>query len=596
MNETDNPIRKIDRHFGSFIRELSGNDILETTAVLVSHALGNGNICMDLTSEDWPEELIEKIPDYEEWKKTLENYPDVVACPDGRCPLVFDGRRVYLHRYWNYEKIVAERILSLAKLPPFEMSERVKARAREWFDSSEDLSDFGGHLQLAAGLLPFVSGFVVISGGPGTGKTTVLAKTLSLQLLENPSLEIALAAPTGKAAARMKESLSSALSVLDIDIAVRERLSSLEACTIHRLLGYRHLSPYFRHNAQNPLSADLVVVDETSMVDLSLMAKLLSALKSGARLILLGDMFQLASVEAGNVLGDICDAFGANDFSDDFIKTVNSLTTLSKNHLPSGISVDKTLFQNRLILLKKSYRFEEKGGIGQSSRLINEGRADEAITLMHEDSVSSFRENVRTEDIIRDVSDHYKALYNAKSPEEALERLNDFKVLTALRHGGIGAEKINEKLEAYFSPGKSDGNFYRNKPILILKNNSVQNLFNGDTGVICKDSRGIWKAWFYDNDKKLVSFPPLLLPEYQTAYAITVHKSQGSEFDTVYTVLPDKPHPLVRRELIYTAITRARKKSVVFTSEETLSVGIGERTHRVSGLREALIRALSQKV
>ncbi len=582
----ENNLRPIDRQFGVFIHRISDNPTLATLAQLVSQALERGDICIDLNHPELlPEDLQPDTSTLNKWKAELSKENGVVAQNGERCPLVFDGQRLYLHRYWNYREIIAQKVRSLLTLPPLTMSEDVLSQAKSWFNSDENFLNFGGHLQLAAGILPFRSGLSILSGGPGTGKTTVLAKILGLLFLQNPSIHIALAAPTGKAAMRMKESIQSALQRLDISLPIWEKLEKLSPSTLHRLLGYRRLSPYFKHNADNPLTADVVVIDETSMVDIAMMAKLLQSLKPDARLILLGDRYQLASVEAGSVMGDLCEAFENNYFSASFTQTVNSLIGCPENHLIP--KKPNSVFQDRLILLKKSYRFKGEEGIGQSSALVNEGKADAAIDLMKQDTNCRFEPLQNSSDILSDIIRHYEPLHQSTSVEIALNQLNDFKVLCALRKGSLGVEAINFALHTHFSE-KKHHRFYNNLPILIRKNSPSQNLFNGDTGIIRKDPNGNFKAWFYNAEGNLIRFLPSLLPEYQIAYAMTIHKSQGSEFKEVFTLLPEKPYPLVSRELIYTAITRAKEKSVLFCSENSLRQGIAQTTLRISGLKEAV--------
>ena len=577
--------RDIDKHFGALIADISHDETLGKIAALASSVLGHGHVCVDPDIPvEWPDSLAAELPPAREWKKVLSAHPESVSTEETRRPLVYDGKRLYLHRYWHYQQQIVLKIRLLLSAPLIPLSEKVLQKARDWFAiGNEDLAPYGGHLQLAAALLPFFSGFAVISGGPGTGKTTVLAKTLALFLSQRPDAKIALAAPTGKAAVRMNDSIAKSVSVLDTDSKVIEKLPELEAMTIHRLLGYQHGSPYFRHNENHHLNADLVVVDESSMVDLALMAKLMDALKPDARLMLLGDMYQLASVEAGSVLADICEVFPQNDFSTALTKTAESLIDNPHNRLSTGTF--PALLQNRLVVLQKSYRFQDKGEIGRAARMINEGHADAALQILGGGEQCSLLSpnTVSYDTLIRNMAESYRGLHNARTTTEALKRLGDFKVLTALRRGKWGAEGINTRLEKIFSTGEE---FYENRPVMILQNSPAQNLYNGDTGVIRKNADGQYRAYFLGHENS--GFIPLILPEYSTAYAMTIHKSQGSEFREVLTVLPPEDGPFITKELIYTALTRARERAVFVANESVLRAGILRRTERVSGLADAL--------
>jgi len=346
-----------------------------------------------------------------------------------------------------------------------------------------------------------------------------------------------------------------------------------EAMTIHRLLGYLPGSPYFRHNAENPLSADVVIVDEASMVDLALMAKLVAAVPNEARLILLGDRDQLASVEAGNVLADICAAAEA--------------------------AAPNEALHDRVIALKKNYRFAESGGIFQLSAAVNAGDGDAALAVLQRkaDGEIEWRELPPVSKLVSALRDRivsgFRPSLQTDDPQEALRSLQEFRILCALRHGPFGVENLNAIGEEILADARllaPRRGWYRGQPLMITQNDYNLSLFNGDSGIILPDpeASGDLRAFFLSAEGKLRRFLPSRLPVHETAFAITVHKSQGSEFGKVLLILPENDSPILTRELLYTGLTRAREGVTLWAAERTLRAGIGRRVTRNSGLRDAL--------
>lgn len=578
----------MDREFGRFILDKTGSIIVAKCATLLSYQLSEGHTCIDLksiagnlfTTTDSSDEII--FPALEVLHSSLHESSWVGGAQQKK-PLILDGGRLYLQKYYAYESIVAEAVRCKCALPPIPLSEKELQLAQMLFHTPDpgDLSNFGGHLQLAAGMIPFYSGFSVISGGPGTGKTTVLAKVLALILERQRELKIGLVAPTGKAAMRMNESLQKALSSLPFDSDVKEILADLEALTIHRLLGTNKLSPHFKHNRKEPLRHDLLVVDEASMVDMALMAKLLDATKSECRIILLGDMNQLSSVEAGSVLGDLCSAFGVNRFTSGFAETHRKIVKDPNNSVESSGDIFSPV-----VHLRRSYRFGPESGIGNISRAIIE-QTDVLTQWEKNKSDCTLQLCEKSSDFIdSEITTCYKPLHAAVSPKEALDILDRFKVLTAMRSGSVGCDTVNTAVRSFFHKGGDP--WYENMPIMIRENSYSLSLFNGDTGVIAKDEKGSLKAYFR-GEEGLRSFIPALLPSFSLAYAITVHKSQGSEFDEVLTLLPGKESAILTKELIYTAITRAKKNAItVIESKDLLSGWLERRVTRGSGLQDKL--------
>jgi exodeoxyribonuclease V alpha subunit len=349
---------------------------------------------------------------------------------------------------------------------------------------------------------------------------------------------------------------------------------TLKATTLHRLLGYFPGSPYFRHDAEHPLNADVVIIDEASMIDLAMMAKLIDAVLPEARLILLGDRDQLASVEAGSVLADICAA-------------AESATPNNPLH-------------GTVVALKQNYRFSPTGGIYRVSTAVNAGEADVALAAFQEGPGSEARwqplpDATRLESALHErVVTAFRPCLETNDPLEALTRLEQFRILCALRRGPFGVENLNCIAEAILadsgllSPRPTE--VYRGQPLTITENNYNLGLFNGDSGIILPDpdDDSELRAFFVSAEGKLRRFLPSRLPRYETAFAMTIHKSQGSEFAEVLLILPEVDAPILTRELFYTGLTRARERVEIWAPEIVLRRAISRRVTRASGLREAL--------
>jgi exodeoxyribonuclease V alpha subunit len=466
--------------------------------------------------------------------------------------------------------------------------------------------------QKVSAALALSSARCVISGGPGTGKTTTVTKLLALLLKFQPEIAIKMVAPTGKAAARLTESITNALIDLPIEQSVKDKIPS-EASTIHRLLGVKANSNHFRHNQQQKLNVDLLLVDEASMVDLPLMAKLLMALPDHARLILLGDKDQLASVEAGAVLGDICHFIDAG-YSSEKAQNLAELTGFSclntqDNKQPS--------MADNLCLLRKSYRFDQYSGIGYLSKAINTGQATskQVLQLCHDYADLQYYPNTElskehlTKLVLEGYSPYLQKLPlitsdNRDLAKQLLKQFNQFKILCAIREGDWGVNTLNKLCEAVLQKAgllkslpteqqTAYSNWYQGRPIMITQNNYHLGLYNGDIGLCLMDDEAQLRVYFQMADGSISDFQPSRLPSHETVFAMTVHKSQGSEFTHTLLVLPEKHVPVVTRELIYTGITRAKKQLTLFADLNLLASAIRHKTLRFSRLVERLSTPLT---
>ncbi|MFZ1639962.1 MAG: exodeoxyribonuclease V subunit alpha [Candidatus Contendobacter sp.] len=610
----------LDLHFARFMARLAGGqpsensprpageglgvrESLELAAALASHATGQGDICINLRqwARRWNAMAGETPafapPPISDWLGILRASP-VVGRPGARQPLILDRRgRLYLYRYWEYEHRLAEDLLRRAGEASVPVDEaRLQADLDRLFPRHPQLT--GPDWQKVAAAVAALKRVCIISGGPGTGKTSTVLRILALltgQSGERP-LRIALAAPTGKAAARLQEAIRAAKPALGLE---PERLAQIpeEASTLHRLLGARPDSAYFRHDRDNPLPVDVLVVDEVSMVGLALMAKTVDALPPAARLILLGDKDQLASVEAGAVLGDLC--FGGGRFSPEFRARLAALTG---EPLPRGRTVPSPL-ADAIVLLRHSYRFGSASGIGALARAVNGGKSAEAVALLvgspHEDIAwrtladpAELPEQL-AEPVGEGFAPYLRAAREGAGPAEVFECFNQFRVLSALRNGPFGVEALNRLCEAALRDRgliQTRQDWYLGRPVMIVRNDYNLRLFNGDIGITLPDPEEPerMRVFFLGSDGALRSFAPARLPEHETVYAMTVHKSQGSEFDRVRVVTPNEPSPVLSRELVYTALTRAKLHAAFHGLPEVFAGAVERRLRRSSGLRDRL--------
>lgn len=571
-------------------------------AALVSRATGGGHVCLDLMAAaeqtGWP---ARELPPATDWRGRLRDSP-AVGRPGDFAPLVLDDRgRLYLHRYWQYEQRLIEGIrkrLASSVVPEVDW-QRLQGGLARLFPrppAGEDVD-----WQKLAALVAVMKPFCVISGGPGTGKTYTIAKILLLLLEQraDPPLRICLAAPTGKAAARLGDSLRAAWETFECAPSVKSAMPTV-AATLHRLLKPVPGTPDFRYNRDNPLPADVVIVDEASMVDLALMSKMVQALADSTRLILVGDRDQLASVEAGAALGDICGRGRPRGYSEAFLRIARQV---AGERLPSQAVAETpgSSVRDSIVHLEHSFRFSGTSGIGRLSRAINRGEPEAALAILRDETDPSVRwrqiaslERLQTK--LRElILDGYGRVVAAQDPARGLARLNRFRLLCALNKGPRGAATLNRLAEQVLRAEKiiapSDTRWYPGRPVLITENDYSLGLFNGDIGLASRDPdhpEGPLQVWFPAPDGSFRRLPAFRIGVHETVFAMTVHKSQGSEFDHAHLVLPEIDAPVLTRELLYTAVTRARQSVTLWGSEKILRSTIARKIERNSGLQEAL--------
>ncbi|MBC8209239.1 MAG: exodeoxyribonuclease V subunit alpha [Desulfobulbaceae bacterium] len=541
-----------DQQFAGFLTRLSrlsGGEAgrFEFLIAELSAALTAGHSCLMIDASD---------------EKLLSVIPHLVS-DTAATPLVLQDRCLYLQRYFCYEQQLAGQLLAMAEQAPVMLDCDEQLDRCFPPEPGEKISD-----QRRAAELALSRHLALIAGGPGTGKTSTVVKILGLLLaLQGTDTAIALAAPTGKAAMRLQESIASQRNDLPFADEICERIPA-GVFTLHRLLGVRRHAVSFRYDQNNPLPWDVVVVDESSMIDLALMSKLVDALKPGARLILLGDRDQLSSVESGAVFGDCVAALPAS-----------------------------------LVELLRTYRFERH--IKELSLAVNQGSAEAAWQmLVRYGDDSGILSGLLTGSLYEQIGgriEPYLRLAGSISPGDGdamaglFRQLRSFQVLCAVRHGRSGVAAVNEGVERYLRARGYDcpsGDWYAGRPVMIRRNDYRLELYNGDVGICLPDpdSSAGFRVWFEGQGEQLRSFASARLPEAETVYGMTVHKSQGSEFEEVLLLLPDHDLPVLSRELIYTAITRAKRVIRVSALREIFCTAISRQAVRMSGLRARLGR------
>ena len=581
-------------------------------------------------------------------------------------PLVFDHGRLYLNRYWQFEQTVAKRIVDMATnygqvtqwqdqqlslmhqalndlfQPSYghlyhalqgatDAKQRQKItcdylnivtpQQLDWMaidnvlQQAQQITDLQPldslvpttnclNWQKVAAAMALTRQFAVISGGPGTGKTTTVAKLLAALVMQangEHKPNIMLVAPTGKAAARLTESIGTAIKSLAVPQAIKDLIPT-QSSTLHRLLGSIPNRVEFRHHKDNPLHLDVLVVDEASMVDLPMTARLLDAMPQGAKLILLGDRDQLASVEAGAVLGDIC-SFATQGYSAQQGQLLSQLTGFDLHSNNIGLSV----VTDCLCMLQKSYRFHALSGIGQLAKAINLGKPAQVNKVFQQGfkDIHHYPLGVETyvsmiNQVVTFYLDYLDAIKIDKTPAEVLKAFANVRLLCALREGDFGVVGLNQRIEKELTHrgriSPNDETWYVGRPIMITRNDHALGLFNGDIGMTMLEPEGDsdggrrrLRVYFEMPDGTVRGILPSRIPEHEVVYAMTIHKSQGSEFADTVMVLPAEYTPILTRELIYTGITRAKSRLYLYAPMDIITKTVQVRTERASGLAQLLV-------
>jgi exodeoxyribonuclease V alpha subunit len=518
-----------------------------------------------------------------------------VGNADTIAPFILHRHKLYLHRYFQYETTILHhirRLLAAEKnnrdfyLQQLQLQKKLMNALSATYAVDGLSQQLSADWQLAAALMAALQHLTIITGGPGTGKTTTVAKIIWLLLSIQPNLRIALAAPTGKAATRMAESLLT--TTQQFPDSIRKSVEQLQPATLHRLLGYKKDSIYFRHHEENPLPYDLVIVDECSMIDAALFAKLFAAIGPNTRLLLLGDKNQLASVEAGSLFGDLCNHPEViNAFSPSTLELINTFLPTAERKIPASQPTDHPLAEH-IIELQFSHRFNSNSDIGRFSyavlhndtKVIDSFLQDKTSTDVqivsppNEKFLTSFLEGFRNYILESDIN-------------AALVLFQQQRILCAVREGKGGLHESNQTAENWLKKQQliqPDNGFYENRPIIITRNNKELNLVNGDIGIV-RTINGEKKVWFDAGNGQVRGVSVHYIQNAETVFAMTIHKSQGSEYDRVLIRLPEQAKiALLTRELLYTAVTRAKKQVFILSTPEVLKTTAAERISRVSGI------------
>ena len=599
-----NALRTLDHALAQSLRRLRPDtpDAVLLGAALASLAVSEGHAGLDPTQ---PQRLIEadaEWPAPDVWLAQLRASPwvdvpetdDVVA---GDAPLVLENGLLYLRRYREYERRLAVGLQRIATHPLAEADPGTLATLfGQLFPQARDGIDH----QARAAAVALRHPLVLVTGGPGTGKTTTIARLLVLLAAQAVQADqalprVALAAPTGRAAERMAESLRLAvqrLRLVGIAPALCDAMPST-GTTLHRLLGVIPDSPRFRHHADNPLPYDVVVVDEASMIDLPLMTKLVEAVADGSRLVLLGDPDQLPSVEAGDVLSAVLRASG-----DGLGTQADDAQALRALLAPDALQplAPPRRFGGRRVQLQRGYRQTDALDLAPLAHAVRDGNSATALALLRVGTLAGVHFHEDQSDPLQhhreQLLGHWRGLGEAADPGVALANAGRIRLLTAVREGPQGARGLNARIEALLAgvprPGMAPG-YFHGRLLLITENSYRHRLFNGDIGICLIDRQGSVTAWFPgETPDQPRGFHPGALPAHESAFAMTVHKAQGSEFDEVWLQLPRRDNRVLSRELIYTGMTRARQSLHVLGNAEVLEAALARHASRLSGLAARL--------
>lgn len=598
-------LRTLDHALAQSLRRLDRDtpDAVLAAAALASLAVAKGHAGLRLGAADALVEAEIAWPDAAAWTRQLaasrwvDTPDDATAVADPHAPLVLEGGLLYLRRYREYERALALGLQRIATQPVPEAGIEPLAPlfARLFPQATHD------DRQARAAALAVRHALLLVTGGPGTGKTTTTARLLVLLVAQalhagRASPRIALAAPTGRAAERMAESVRQAVQALAAMGVDADLLAALptSGTTLHRLLGTIPDSPRFRHDGDTPLPFDVVVVDEASMIDLPLMAKLVDAVASGTRLVLLGDPDQLPSVEAGDVLAAILGAAGEGDaMGRGDADVLRPLLGDAGNTSVLAQEGGEARFPGIRVHLQRGWRQSEALDLAPLAAAVREGDADAALAQLRAGTLSNVHFHEGLADPLEPQRDallaHFRALGHAATPADALAQSTRLRLLTAVREGPQGARTLNARIERLLAEGGGSGRaphgHFQGQLLIVTENSYRHRLFNGDIGVCLRDAAGTLVAWFPGDDAGHPrAFHPAALPAHESAFAMTVHKAQGSEFDTVWLLLPARGNRVLSRELVYTGITRARRALHVAGSEAVIREALVRHAGRWSGL------------
>ncbi len=589
----------IPKTFASFFDD----NISQKIAFLLSKKLEDGHICVDISQE---ESLSKNGIDIQD----IKNCP-TVSTGEKYLPFVLEENRLYLQKYFYYETLIIDKINALinshkdSKKQRTEYLSSIKDYILNLFFNGENSID--NPWQLIAALRSVLHNFSIISGGPGTGKTTTVAKILLLHNHINPEIRIAIAAPTGKAASRLNESLTKTINSLEnIPEDTKRKLLDIKATTIHRLLKVKAFEKGYFYNSDNQLKEDLIIIDESSMIDAAMMCDIMSAISPDSKLVLVGDKNQLNSIEAGSIFGDLSNITElSNNISEDDYSFFNSFFDEENSPISQEyISNNHLAIADNITELLVSYRFDKDSDIGKFSNLIINGVSDksrlvEPFRICRTDDqcvkiIDSFNDNE-----LKKYLGYYEDIVKEQDLPKAFDKLGKVMILCAVVEGKYGIKYFNNLVGNHLRNKKlinPQGRFYDGQNIMITSNDYSLNLFNGDIGIVRSKNKELL-AFFKDENGEIREYPVSSISNFETVYAMTIHKSQGSEYENIIIILPeDKDHQLLSREIIYTAITRAKKNVVIIAKDDVITQSVKRKISRISGIKDRFKRTQRVKL
>lgn len=575
------------------------NPSVETAVVFASLFLQAGHVYLplDQPSEQWIRQL-DIDPEHSELVGLPEiNLDDIIEfSPVGttpgkeNCLFMLDETRFYIRRYWYYEYFVAQKLTYLSSNPMECTSVQSASEVLDQLFPGKREGDENTDYQKVAAALSLIKRFLLISGGPGTGKTTTVARILALVLqVSDKPLRIALAAPTGKAATRMAEALQEELKELHLESRLLELIPD-KAQTLHRLLAPVEKRGLLPPAVPSHLPYDLIVMDEASMVDLTLMYRLMNHMDKNTRLIMMGDKDQLASVEAGSVLADICR------------KQDNRFTSITISYLKNmGMSEplsagEQDALNDSIVYLTKNYRFDPDSGLSLLAEAANRSAIDTINNLLHSSEypnleIQSFQYTSKGLHALFTEMSRLLKRCRGRSAEQMIRLWSESVWLSVLRRGPFGADALNYMIEESLIRNQlihPRNGWYSGRPVLVTRNDYTLGIYNGDMGVCTLSDKEVPWITFIKEDGNLKQIPASRLQIFEPGYVLTVHKSQGSEFGKVTLLLPREDTPVLTRELFYTAVTRAKNSFRLLGNSEVLHRGLARKTVRYTGLEKAL--------
>lgn len=561
--------------------------ISKNIALKLAQRLEEGNICMDL---DDKADNVQYLT-----SSQIRKSPFVTDDPEQRIKpfVLYDDSLLYLHRYFRYESIIIGKISELISFGELNRSEFIDKylSCQELISGILNIRDLSSKWQNVATLSSFINSLTFITGGPGTGKTTSISRFIHIFLMLFPDSKIVLTAPTGKAAARMSESLLIYSERIE-DPVVKENYLKIKSKTLHRLLGIHKNNTVSSLSDDLKIPYDVVIVDESSMIDISLMGKLFHSTGSDTKMIFLGDKNQLSPIGAGSVFGDLCSTARLNQFPHEDFDLINKLADNEILTIEDRLDVsERSILSGNVIELQNSYRFSDTEGIGKLSRSILNGEIKELNKYYISDNTADTDVFI-TENIENEFAENLLDLYEEYAQEEdiktAFSKLNRIKVLCSVTEGKYSVGYFNRLIETRLKEKRlinPDTYFYDKQAIIITENDYQLGLFNGDIGIVRSDKEsGGFYAYFQLSELKKVSCNEI--KRFSTAYAMSIHKSQGSEFDNAVVVLNDVENTgFLTRELIYTAVTRAKKRVLIISDRDVLTKALRNKISRISGIK-----------